>query len=184
MINMKINPDSVNPLLGYRLDPGEPGLANSAPASLSIIRVLSQETGNLMAFKKEAARNGGYVVYSKISLDIQKRGAFLAAVAGKTQAMIIYKNKNSDNEENKNTSNIDNNKIDNNKNKKEQKIKKLEILIDQLKNYLNSESDPEIKSEIENKIKILENQLIMLKLGNYISNQNEEILGMIFTAYF
>ncbi|WP_129409479.1 hypothetical protein [Marinitoga lauensis] len=183
MINMKVNPDSVNPLLGYRLDPGEPGLANSAPASLSIIRVLSQETGNLMAFKKEAARNGGYVVYSKISLDMQKRGAFLAAVAGKTQAIIIYKNNNIGNKEDKNNS-ITNIKIDNNKNKKDQKIKKLETLINRLKNYLNSETDIEIKSEIENKIKILENQLIMLKLGNYISNQNEEILGMVFTAYF
>jgi flagellin-specific chaperone FliS len=181
MINLKINPDIVNPLLGYKLDPGEPGIASSAPASLSIIRVLQQETGNLLAFKKEALQNGGYVVYSKISLDMQKRGAFLAAVAGKTQARIIYKDKNSNI---KNKENLNNN-IDNNDDKnKDQKIKKLEMLIDRLKSYLISEKDNEIKSELENKIKILETQLLLLKLGNAVSNQTDEILGMIFTAYF
>lgn len=182
MINMRINPDSINPLLGYRLDPGEPGLATSAPASLSIIRVLSQETGNLMAFKKEAVQNGGYVVYSKISLDMQKRGAFLAAVAGKTQAMIIYKNDGMDKIANE--KNEENNIYNANDRNKDEKIEKLKILIDNLKNYKNTENDPEIKKELEDKIRYLENQLLMLKLGNYISNQNDVVLGMVFTAYF
>ncbi|WP_052913147.1 MULTISPECIES: hypothetical protein [unclassified Marinitoga] len=182
MINMKINPNNINPILGYKLDPGEPGIASGAPASMSIIRVLSQETGNLMAFKKEAIQNGGYVIYSKISLDIQKRGAFLAAVAGKTQVMIAYKNK-MDNSPKNDDNIIENNpnKLDN---KKDDKIKRLEELINNLKNYIKTETDPDIKSELENKIKTLENKLLMLKLGNAISNQNDEILGMIFTAYF
>ncbi|SHE33691.1 hypothetical protein SAMN02745164_00245 [Marinitoga hydrogenitolerans DSM 16785] len=182
MIDMRINPDVVNPLLGYRLDPGEPGLASSSPASLSVIRVLSQETGNLMAFKKEAAQNGGYVVYSRISLNMQKRGSFLAAIAGKTEVMVVYKDKNKKDLD-KNNNVFDKKDADKNI-KKEQKIQKLEMLINRLKGYVNSEEDSEIKSDIENKIKILENQLIMLKLGNYISNQNDDILGMIFTAYF
>lgn len=174
MINMKINPDAVNPILGYKLDPGEPGIASSAPASLSIIRVLSQETSNLIAFKKQAAINGGYVVYSKISLDMQKRGAFLAAVAGKTEVKIAYPNENKD--ENKTNNNNDKS------NKSE--IKKLEDLINKLKNFLSSEDNPEIKKELENKIKSLESQLFLLKLGKNIINQNEQILGMIFTAYY
>lgn len=174
MINMKINPDAVNPILGYKLDPGEPGIASSAPASLSINRVLSQETSNLIAFKKQAAINGGYVVYSKISLDMQKRGAFLAAVAGKTEVKIAYPNENKD--ENKTNNNNDKS------NKSE--IKKLEDLINKLKNFLSSEDNPEIKKELENKIKSLESQLFLLKLGKNIINQNEQILGMIFTAYY
>ncbi|MDN5337650.1 MAG: hypothetical protein PWQ20_720 [Thermotogaceae bacterium] len=80
---------NLNPTLGYKLDPGEPGLAYSAPASRSIIRVLSQEVSNLIAFKNEALRKGGVVIYSKISLDMQKRGIFLAAVAGKTEVRIL-----------------------------------------------------------------------------------------------
>ncbi|MBM7558285.1 hypothetical protein [Marinitoga litoralis] len=174
MINMKINPDAVNPILGYKLDPGEPGIASSAPASLSIIRVLSQETSNLIAFKKQAAINGGYVVYSKISLDMQKRGAFLAAVAGKTEVKIAYPNENKD--ENKTNNNNDKS------NKSE--IKKLEDLINKLKKFLSSEDNPDIKKELENKIKSLESQLFLLKLGKNIINQNEQILGMIFTAYY
>ena len=82
-----------NPILGYKLDPGEPGIPYSAPASRSILRVLSQEISNLIAFKKEAMRNGGYVIYGKISLDLRKRGSFLAAVAGKTQVYIYYPNR-------------------------------------------------------------------------------------------
>jgi hypothetical protein len=77
-----------NPVLGYRLDPGEPGIPYSAPASRSVLRVLSQEISNLLAFKKEALREGGYVVYSNIALDMRKRGSFLAAIAGRTQVYI------------------------------------------------------------------------------------------------
>ena len=77
-----------NPVLGYRLDPGEPGIPYSAPASRSVLRVLSQEISNLLAFKKEALREGGYVVYSNIALDMRKRGSFLAAIAGRTQGYI------------------------------------------------------------------------------------------------
>ncbi len=85
---MRIDPNSFNPILGYKLDPGEPGLPYSAPASLSVIRVLSQELSNYMAFKKEAIQKGGYIIMGGIYLDLQKRGAFLAAVAGKTRVFI------------------------------------------------------------------------------------------------
>jgi len=79
-----------NPILGYKLDPGEPGLSHSSPASRSILRVLSQEISNWLAFKREAQRNGGVVIQGGIHLDIRKRGSFLAAVAGRTTAWIYY----------------------------------------------------------------------------------------------
>ncbi|KAF2959783.1 hypothetical protein [Thermotoga sp. 38H-to] len=77
-----------NPVLGYKLDPGEPGIPHFAPASRSIMRVLSQEISNLIYFKKEALRKGGMIIYSNIALDLRKRGSFLAAVAGRTQVFI------------------------------------------------------------------------------------------------
>ncbi len=79
-----------NPVLGYKLDPGEPGLPNSAPASRSILRVLSQEISNWLAFKREAERNGGVIIQGGITLDLRKRGSFIAAIAGKTTAWIYY----------------------------------------------------------------------------------------------
>ncbi len=82
---MRIDPTSFNPILGYKLDPGEPGLAHSAPASMSVLRVLNQEISNYIAFKKEAMEQGGFIISGGIYLDLRKRGGFLAAVAGKTR---------------------------------------------------------------------------------------------------
>ncbi len=92
---MRIDPTSFNPVLSYKLDPGEPGLAYSAPASMSILRVLTQEVSNYLAFKREATRQGGFIISGGIYLDLRKRGGFLAAVAGKTKVfMYIPGNKN------------------------------------------------------------------------------------------
>jgi len=77
-----------NPRLYYKLDPGEPGLANSAPASMSVLRVASQELANYLAFKRRAEREGGFIIDGGIHLDLRKRGSFLAAVAGRTQVWI------------------------------------------------------------------------------------------------
>lgn len=81
-----------NPILGYKLDPGEPGLSHSAPASRSILRVVSQEISNWLAFEREAAKNGGIIIHGGINLDLRRKGSFLAAVAGKTTAWIYYPN--------------------------------------------------------------------------------------------
>ncbi|MDI3517657.1 MAG: hypothetical protein PWP09_1723 [Thermotogota bacterium] len=83
-----MNVDRVNPRLYYKLDPGEPGLANSAPASMSILRVAGQELANYLAFKRQAEREGGFIIGGGIRLDLQKRGPFLAAVAGRTHVWI------------------------------------------------------------------------------------------------
>ncbi|WP_448374793.1 hypothetical protein [Fervidobacterium sp.] len=83
----------VNPSLGYKLDPGEPGVPFGAPASQSIARVMSQEYANYIDFKKQAAEQGGIIISGGIYLDIQKRGSFLAAVAGKTKVLIYIPGK-------------------------------------------------------------------------------------------
>ncbi len=90
---MRIDPNSFNPILGYKLDPGEPGLAHSAPASMSIMRVLNQELSNYLAFKKEAMKKGGFIIAGGIFLDLRRRGGFLAAVAGKTKVWMYVPGK-------------------------------------------------------------------------------------------
>ena len=87
---MKLDLDTLNPIIDYRLDPGEPGLWNASPASLSVLRVASHELGNLVMFKSKALKEGGFIIYSRISLSLRKKGMYLAAVAGKTE-VVIYK---------------------------------------------------------------------------------------------
>jgi len=143
----------LNPILGYKLDPGEPGLAYSAPASRSIIRVLTQELSNLIAFKNEALRKGGVVIYSKISLDMQKRGMFLAAVAGRTEArMLIPDEKKKDNVFNGNL-------LYSQQSLNESQEVKLEKLKSELERQLLMEKNPEKIEEIKRKIALLNSLL-------------------------
>jgi hypothetical protein len=99
-----------NPVLYYKLDPGEPGLATPTNASQSIAKVAMHEGGNIMRFRKEASEKGGIVVYSYIFLNIKYVGSFLAATSGRSEALIIYpaeKSKNEkDNNDDKITANI------------------------------------------------------------------------------
>lgn len=79
-----------NPMLRYRLDLGEPGIAAPARASQSVARVASHELRNILRFKREAAREAGIVVYQGIKLNLSQRGPFLAAVSGHSEARIIF----------------------------------------------------------------------------------------------
>ncbi|PLV59438.1 hypothetical protein [Thermotoga sp. KOL6] len=138
-----------NPILGYKLDPGEPGLPYSAPASQSVLRVLSQEISNLIAFKREAFREGGYVVYSNIHLDMKKRGSFLAAVAGRTQ-VFIYKPASSEGSSNLNSD-------------LQTQQQEIERKILELQSKLEKETDPLKKEKLKEDIKRLELALNMLR---------------------
>ncbi|MCS7233175.1 MAG: hypothetical protein N3C62_04375 [Synergistetes bacterium] len=80
-----------NPILYYRLDPGEMGLAIPARASESILRVSSHEVANIRRFEAEAAQREGVVIYKNVSLDLAFEGSFLAARAGKSEVRVIYK---------------------------------------------------------------------------------------------
>ncbi len=122
---MKINNNRQlqNPVLYYKLDPGEPGLATPTRASQSIAKVAAHEATNIRRFKREAMEKGGYVVYSFIGLNLEQRGAFLAATSGISKALIIIpedKNK-------KNNDSIINKKINDDSNDKEKLNDQLKI---------------------------------------------------------
>jgi len=119
------------------------------------LRVLSQEISNLVAFKKEAMREGGYVVYSNISLDLRKRGSFLAAVAGRTQ-VLVYKPVERILEEDTR--------------------REIEDKINQLRAQLIRETNPLIKERLEEDIRRLEIALTVLKSGLKIP---ELLLGVL-----
>ncbi|MFA5033646.1 MAG: hypothetical protein WC614_11585 [bacterium] len=80
----------INPVVGYKLDPGEFGVPFSASASNSGIRVIGHELGNLNRFRMEAIKEGGTLVSAKISLTTQLEGPFVAAVQGETEVTISH----------------------------------------------------------------------------------------------
>ncbi len=147
---MRVDPADFNPILGYKLDPGEPGLSNSAPASMSVLRVLSQELSNYLAFKKEAMREGGFIIGGGIFLDLRKRGGFLAAVAGKTKVW-IYTPRGTEDETAKENEGIGRAEIT-------RKIEELRI-------RLEMTSDPVEREKLEREIELLEMALNGLKIA-------------------
>jgi len=166
-----IKPEHFNPYLGYKLDPGEPGLANSSPASLSILRVAAHEVGNINQFKSQALKKGGIVIYTDIDLNLKKKGGFLAAVGGKSKAVILYKkeiDKSSPQDpayESQNT--------EKKSNETEDIKQRIEKEIQKLTNELKTETNPE-------KIKKLLNTLQSLEIykSNSSSLDLEFILGL------
>lgn len=92
---MEVNRNvSLNPVLHYKLDPGEWGSSAPSSAALSIGRVSQHEADNISRFKKEAIQKGCYVVQTSVSLNISKEGEYLAATSGKSQAVIYCPKKN------------------------------------------------------------------------------------------
>jgi hypothetical protein len=164
-----------NPILYYKLDPGEMGIATPSTAMLSVARVAGHETGNAARMRAEAIANGGYVIYSAITLDMRKRGAFLAAVAGKTTVEVYYPHGKS--------------KVDNEDGKKvkgEESLSpiqnvemKLKNALSALRNILKSTVDSSERKRIKEKIAEIQNALNMLKMGN-IPVQNIESLVSVY----
>jgi hypothetical protein len=175
MIN-SLNPQDYNPYLGYKLDPGEPGLANSAPASLSILRVAAHEVGNINQFKSEAMKKGGIVIHTDIDLNLQKRGGFLAAVGGKSKAVILYKKEAEDLSEE--PSSLILNEFSNptektEKDEKEKVKENIEKEIQNIKKELLTENDPKKLEELLIKLQNLE-----LAKNNSSSLASEFFLGL------
>ncbi|WP_164723682.1 hypothetical protein [Thermosipho globiformans] len=161
---MKVSAIS-NPMLGYRLDPGEPGLSHGAPASRSVLRVLSQELSNYYAFERKAQKEGGYIIYGGIYLDLRKRGSFLAAVAGKTRVWMYIPGKNDqDNEISENEGlKVDTRHVS-------EKIRQLQL-------KLQIEEDPVKREELERQILMLEMAKNALQFG---MNFPKYLLGILF----
>ena len=77
-----------DPRIGYRLDPGEPGVLRSASASTSTLRVVEQEQRNLNRFRSRAVQEGKTVVFASIKYLRQFRGSFMATVGGETRVVL------------------------------------------------------------------------------------------------
>jgi hypothetical protein len=78
-----------NPTLGFRLDPGEPGLLRQAPASESTLRVFQQELRNLVRLKGEAAMRGERVIYADLDLYFSRNGSYVSANSGHTTVVSV-----------------------------------------------------------------------------------------------
>lgn len=78
-----------DPLLRYKLDPGEPGLLRSARASESMAAVSAQERGNLNQFRREAFIAGRVIIHQSITFTRGIDGLFNTIRAGLTEVVSI-----------------------------------------------------------------------------------------------
>jgi outer membrane murein-binding lipoprotein Lpp len=73
-----------NPRVGYRLDPGEPGLAPPATATNSAYTVVAQESRNRARLASEAMLEGHDVLLVKTDYQVARVGSFDVVVGGHT----------------------------------------------------------------------------------------------------
>jgi len=78
-----------DPVLRYRLDPCEPGILDSAPASQSIAAVSAHERGNLSQFRREAALAGRMIINESITFTRGVDGMFTSIRAGRTEVVSV-----------------------------------------------------------------------------------------------
>ncbi len=160
-----------NPILYYKLDPGEMGIAAPASASQSVLRVASHELGNIHRFEAEAMEKGGIVIYENIYLNRQFVGSFLAARSGESKAYIIFpkhkkvntalpKNK----ETNGNTNHIDAKKV-RTKRLKERIQREIQILSQKLQEEENNPAEGQKAERLREKIRNLKSILIRIELA-------------------
>jgi hypothetical protein len=81
-----------NPVLGFRLDPGEPGVIHSSKASTSTIAVFSQENRNRNRLVAEAVRRGERVIRTDVNLKFTRNGSYVSANSGHTAVKSIKAN--------------------------------------------------------------------------------------------
>jgi hypothetical protein len=166
-------------MLGYKLDPGEPGIPSGAPASQSVLRVLNQELANYMDFKKQAAEQGGFVIGGGIYLDLRRRGSFLAAVAGKTKVfMYLPGNKTGQNAKvpSQEDSGSAQNSTENGTSVDDAKKTEVSRKIDELYNKLAMSSDPYERQQLEQQIVMLTMAMNALVAG---MKMPEFLIGML-----
>ena len=157
-----------NPILSYKLDPGEMGIAVPSTAMLSIEHVAGHETGNAARARASAIANGGYVIYSAITLDMRKRGMFLAAVAGKTTVKVYYP---------RGKGNLMKSKSDVETPTRDVEMR-LEGALNILKGRLSSEKNVNVKENIKRRISEIRNALVMLKMGRIFLYSVESLVDV------
>lgn len=78
-----------SPTLYFRLDPGEPGVLRSSPASESTYLVFAQETRNLTRLTARAAQEGQKVIFADVSLAFSQVGNRVVATSGHTKVVTV-----------------------------------------------------------------------------------------------
>lgn len=73
-----------DPTMHFRLDPGEPGLLRSAPASQATLRVTAQEQRNLARLESEARMSGRVIIQSGTHYGREFAGGYLTTASGLT----------------------------------------------------------------------------------------------------
>jgi len=82
---LALEPLSINnPTLGFRLDPGEPGMLRAGKATQATLLVTAQEHRNLARLKSEAIREGRVIIHAGIQFGRAFKGAFLTTTNGLT----------------------------------------------------------------------------------------------------
>lgn len=76
--------NSFNPILQYKLDPGEWGSSSAATSATSVSRVSFHESSNIQRFESRANKKGCYVIHKDLYLNLQKSGGYLSATSGKS----------------------------------------------------------------------------------------------------
>lgn len=82
-----ITPLISDPRVSYRLDPGEPGVAQDATATTSVYTVVGQESRNRARLASEAMLQGRDVVYVGTTYDVKRVGSFTVVVGGHTKVV-------------------------------------------------------------------------------------------------
>ena len=80
----RIDPIVQDPVVGYRLDSGEPGVANPTRASRSAYTVVGQESRNRARLRSEAMKEGRQVVLLKTEYKVRRVGSYTVPVGGLT----------------------------------------------------------------------------------------------------
>ncbi len=147
---VSINGD--NPILYYKLDPGEWGSSAPATAGESIARVASHESANIQRFENEAAKKGCYVIAKDLYLNLQQRGEYLAATSGRSSVLTYCPRKEKSNE----VKAALGSKID-------AKLKQYTNDEERIKMLLASSKNSAIKSLYKNDLKKIENRKLELQ---------------------
>ncbi len=149
---MNVSATAANPVLHYKLDPGEWGSSAPATAATSIMRVATHESANIQRFEKEALKKGCYVVAKDLYLNLSQDGMYLAATSGRSEALTYCPRKAKEEHLKGNLGSMLNSKL--NQYQKEQL--NLDLMVKTAK------SDAE-KSIYENKLKQIEDRKLRLQ---------------------
>ncbi|WP_025209073.1 hypothetical protein [Hippea sp. KM1] len=149
---MNISNAAYNPILHYKLDPGEWGSSAPATAGTSVARVASHESANIQRFESKAAKEGCYVVAKDLYLNLQKNGIYLSATSGHSSAITYCPKKDRQRQVNKQLGSL----IDGKLKEYENKQIELDVMLKAAKNKAD-------ETIFEHKLKQIEQKKLLLQ---------------------